>query len=211
MRECSNAQFNNVHSCIPAFLHLRARYDPPSVKLSVHGLSGCWSVPRMSLPSSIFNVRKRSSGLANVMTSSRLARPVLRRERRRRRRRLAALDRLRVEVVHAHVPLERRGIDVARELDAHVASSARRRIRRCVGALKMTSGGGAAGTRIVGSGSGASVSVGAFARFERARLGLDPLQSPRLLHHAGHAQPAPRVDARVEPELEGPSSSGACW
>src|SRR6267378_1546806 len=39
-----------------------AFYAPPVSNVSVQGLSGCWSVPRIPSTNSTFNVRKRSSG-----------------------------------------------------------------------------------------------------------------------------------------------------
>src|SRR5262249_44831518 len=47
-------------------------HDPPVSKVNIHGLSGWPSVPRMPSSSSIFSVRNRSSGLVNLISSTRL-------------------------------------------------------------------------------------------------------------------------------------------
>src|SRR4029453_3703362 len=47
-------------------------YEPPSANVSVQGLRGWASVPRMPSSKSIFNVRKRSSGLVNRISRTRL-------------------------------------------------------------------------------------------------------------------------------------------
>ena len=176
------------------------RYDPPSENVSVHGLSGWPSVPRIPSSSSTFSVRKRSSGFVNFSSSTRLARVVLKRELRRRRRRLAAFDALRLEILRPDVSLQRRlDRDRARTGSARVVVS-ETSVSSWVGALNTTS---AAARPARGSARPRSrVSVGGLRERQAAGFGVEPQQPARLLNRALDLSQRLGVDPRVEGELE---------
>ena len=166
------------------------------MNVSIHGRSGCWSVPRMPSGKSTCSVRKRSKRLAESNLQHARGGTVFRRECQRRGESLPAAFRPRV--LHAQPSFQRGRVDIARELYSHgrghrnvcliLSRRAEHHFRRWCRPGRDSSGGGRFGRGL------RSLRLPACASSH--------LQSAALLQRAGDFEPAPGVDPRVEREVE---------